>query len=318
MGVGFAAACTDRDGEQFMFSDPFDDIFRNRLAAAALLSVLLLLSGACDDDNRCHSTDDCPPKYYCRGGPSGPRCVYACEGRQCGPGMVGVDCGSCPEQEQYCTWDGQCRYPCEGKECGVWHRGVSCGTCSGGEPYCDATGQCSATPKICPDDMVMIETIQVCVDKYEGLRFSDGSMMTMQGIEPSSQIGRLAHADDACATAGKHLCTEEEWLAACHGPPPGTQYPYGNVYQPDYCNGIGNVDVQNVVQPAGSLPQCEGGYPGIFDMAGNLWEWTSTCFGDVCRLRGGSLNQRGSCSEWMESDSIDGDDIGSIGFRCCL
>jgi formylglycine-generating enzyme required for sulfatase activity len=138
-----------------------------------------------------------------------------------------------------------------------------------------------------------------------------------------------------CQWAGKRLCgrigggplgfdeiadaTQSQWHRACSAG--GTQpYPYGDVYDRDACNGVerGAGDAL----PVGQLADCEGGYPGIFDLSGNIWEWEDACDGfdgaSNCRMRGGSFNDVAfglRCS----ADPIPGrlSHANDLGFRCC-
>jgi hypothetical protein len=62
-----------------------------------------------------------------------------------------------------------------------------------------------------------------------------------------------------------------EWKTACAGggPDAGTTFPYGDTYVPHRC-----VDAMASGPVAvGSLPLCQGGFPGIFDLSGNVGEW---------------------------------------------
>jgi hypothetical protein len=207
----------------------------------------------------------------------------------------------------------------------------------------------------CPPGMAPIPGRRACVDRWEAYvveMLDDGTAQTWSpffnpgdtkirarsapGAIPQSYISQVG-ASAACAEAGKRLCTDTEWVAACRGSNK-TQFPYGNTEKPGACNDhrdqhpaieyLESTDVfaklehpcinqvPDTVAPTGTKSECTTP-EGVFDMVGNLHEWTADPNGT---FRGGyyveaKLNGRGCDYVTTRHDAIYWDY--SIGFRCC-
>jgi len=136
--------------------------------------------------------------------------------------------------------------------------------------------------------------------------------------------GGFVEAESACAArgAGFRLCTASELETACSGVD-GDVYPYGILFAPTACNGVERGEGQAV--PTGSLGTCDTD-EGIFDLSGNVAEWTSTQTNAaatpnrIFRLQGGSYlsPELGlSCSIELAPRALEVTLLPNIGFRCC-
>ena len=114
-----------------------------------------------------------------------------------------------------------------------------------------------------------------------------GPQTSIEGLG-NHPVVHIAYADAEayCLWARKQLPTEAEWECAARGGLDGADYAWGNEFEPQGCimanTWQGEFPIQNLVRdgfewtsPVGSFPP--NGY-GLFDMIGNVWEWTSDWF----------------------------------------
>jgi hypothetical protein len=151
-----------------------------------------------------------------------------------------------------------------------------------------------------------------------------------------------SQALEACRVSGKRLCSAAEWRLACGGSE-GTIYPYGPARIERRCNDHGsapmyvfypqvekswalitNTDMndprlnllENTIAKTGAHADCVNDY-GLYDMVGNLHEWTSDPNGT---FQGGyyldTLINGEGCAYRTTAHDFDYHDY-STGFRCC-
>lgn len=135
-----------------------------------------------------------------------------------------------------------------------------------------------------------------CVDRYE---FPGGGRVPKTGI---SWFG----ADQACKRQGKRLCQTKEWQRAC-----GAKYPWGRTWNANKCNTEDKDELERSIAAAGSFKGCKA--RGIYDMVGNVSEWTAGQ-----QVAGGDFRsgpKRAQC--YYASRKSPGSSSGSVGFRCC-
>ena len=206
----------------------------------------------------------------------------------------------------------------------------------------------------CPTSMARVDNF--CVDRFEASLVEvrpDGSTrpwspyhhpgsrtvraVSLRGAVPQGYVDGDTAAR-ACAQAGKRLCTDTEWLRACRGPR-GLTFPYGAARQDGVCNDARRRHPAVELFPNDPNPfariqdACINQLPdsvhrtavnlgcitteGVFDMMGNLHEWTADPQGT---FRGGFYvdtrrNGPGCLYRTTAHNTLHWDY--STGFRCC-
>jgi hypothetical protein len=158
----------------------------------------------------------------------------------------------------------------------------------------------------CPEDMEYIISRQkrkvreFCIDRYE--------YPNKKGEVPMSNITWYT-AKKICEKAGKKLCADWEWEDACAGLNKW-DYAYHNVYDEAKCNEHGTE-----VAKSGDFPECQTKNYMLWDMVGNLQEWTA---GGGVGAAGGTFKDKKSarCSKWDALSLTQKNE--KTGFRCCI
>jgi formylglycine-generating enzyme required for sulfatase activity len=224
------------------------------------------------------------------------------------------------------------------------------------------------------DNRFCIDTTEVTVKDYrELLAATDGgtNLKALGTIPPECQwkttvAPGVGGPDDVpqtgvdwcdaylyCRWAGKRLCGKSvggkaagslatsdlpdfntnQWLIACslQGQ---LAFPYGSIRKPGACNLL-DLDAGRAL-PVKQASGCVGGYPGLYDMVGNVWEWIDACrprdagadvdAGDAgpakaeCVVKGGSFATSPPSAVTCRVDGTGGTRdlrVNDVGFRCC-
>jgi formylglycine-generating enzyme required for sulfatase activity len=146
-------------------------------------------------------------------------------------------------------------------------------------------------------------------------------------------------AKAACEAAGKQLCTEAQWIAACQGAAPiddngngqvaddlieGTAYPYGDFHEPGRC---WEAKINPKLEPGqappfrpvytGEMPACVSP-AGVYDLTGNMEEWVGTSPENAVLL-GGAFDTPDDKARCYRRNDTFGAGYANVrtGFRCC-
>ena len=169
-----------------------------------------------------------------------------------------------------------------------------------------------------------------CIDRFE--------YPNVEGARAPVMVD-FYDAGAMCASRGKRLCWESEWIAACEGPEK-TPFPYGYARDPSRCNidnpyispslskiydpneAIASAELERLDQgvPSGFKPGCKSGF-GVHDQTGNVDEWVmleeKRGEGGYAGLKGGGWGHvRNACRPVTTSHAPEFTYY-FISFRCC-
>lgn len=174
------------------------------------------------------------------------------------------------------------------------------------------------------------------IDKYEVTNEQYAVYATLQGLDAAHAFDEIkrngaklpvvnvtyADAEGFARWAGKRLPTEDEWERAARWID-GKKFPWGESFVGSDLRFRANcreyaATNKGVFQrlPVGSFP--DGRSPeDVYDLAGNVWEWTSTRQGKLVVVKGGSfLSPEQACrgsNRMLEDPAVKNIDLG---FRC--
>jgi len=127
--------------------------------------------------------------------------------------------------------------------------------------------------------------------EYSQIDYVDGvfSIGTKDGYDRSnhpvvcvSYYGATAF----CDYYGYRLPTEDEWEYAARGGLTGMKYPWGDTWDNSRANSLWSGDNYESGSPPRTTPvdyyPAQNAY-GLYDMAGNVWEWINSCYHSDCR-----------------------------------
>ena len=172
-----------------------------------------------------------------------------------------------------------------------------------------------------PDATKEISLPAFSIDKYEVTnkqfaKFNLDFKYGQGGDNYPATMVSLPEAIAHCEALDKRLPTEQEWEKAARGTD-GRLYPWGNEFNKLLCITKESSAAEGqaaLISPVGSCEKGNSPY-GVADMAGNVWEWTSSFEERYSVLKGGSFFEART-PVYSNLLSIPDDAKDYVGFRC--
>lgn len=185
---------------------------------------------------------------------------------------------------------------------------------------------------------IQMDGLDFHIDTFEAA-LQNGAAVSARHEIPATQMSWFA-ARDACEAAGKRMCTEEEWVAACQNQRPiddnqngqfaddmveGTSYPYADYHNPSRCwdgHRRGTMCGEQEDEPCrpvytGEMPGCVS-QAGVYDLTGNVEEWVGSTAEEAVLL-GGAYDTSDDHARCYRRNDTYGAGLANVrtGFRCC-
>ncbi len=242
--------------------------------------VIWELADICDDPNPESPGNTCP-------------CIPDCTGRECGDDGCGGSCGSCADGEA-CNEEGICRDMAQ----------VPPGCFNMGDAFAEGSDEELPVHEVCITAFEMdfheITNAEYaeCVDDGACTVPGDIKSNTQDTYYSASAYDNFPviyvdwlQVNEYCTWAGKRLPTEAEWEYAARGGLAGNRYPWGDEIRSANANYN-----QSYIWDTSMVESYAPNDYGLYDMAGNVMEWTADWHDPTYYLASPVLDPQGPAS----------------------